>query len=202
MPFGLKISRAIFHRILANIIRQHHLNTFCINYIDDILVFSKIFEEYVEHIEALMKAIKKEGFRLKLLKCNFAKNSIKYLGHIIEKNIIKPYKDNLKAIKDFEGPKNKKNVRQFLNKINFYYKYIENAAKQLELLHNLLRDKIKFEWTENCEKIFINMKNYLYSSPILRIYDPDKDIYIYIDASGDDVRAVLKQPHENGQLHF
>lgn len=52
--------------------------------------------------------INKEGFRLKLLKCSFAKNSLKYLGHIIEKNSIRPVKDNLRAIKEFKKTKNKK----------------------------------------------------------------------------------------------
>lgn len=121
-----------------------------------------------------------EGFRLKLLTCSFAKNSLKYLGHIIEKNSIKPLKDNLKAIKEFKEPKDKKNIRQFLGKINFYYKYIENAAKQLELLHNLLRKDIKFSWTAECQKAFNNMKNYLCSSPILTICCQDKEVfYLY-----------------------
>jgi len=201
LPFGLKISPSIFQRILANIIRRHNLNEFCINYIDDILIFSKSFEQHVKHIEYLLRTMKEEGFRLKMEKCNFAKNSLKYLGHIIEKNSIRPLKDNLRAIKEFEEPKNKKNVRQFLGKINFYYKYIENAAKQLEPLHNLLRKDVKFCWTAECKKAFIGMKKYLCSSPILSIYSQNKEVFIYTDASGDGLGAILKQPQENGILH-
>ncbi|CAI6362171.1 unnamed protein product [Macrosiphum euphorbiae] len=201
LPFGLKISPAIFQRTLANIIRKHNLNDFCINYIDDILIFSKSFKQHVQHIEYLLRTMKEEGFRLKMEKCNFAKNSLKYLGHIIEKNSITPLKDNLKAIKEFKEPKNKKNIRQFLGKINFYYKYIENAAKQLEPLHNLLRKDVKFCWKAECEKAFIGMKKYLCSSPILSIYSQDKEVFIYTDASGDGLGAILKQPQENGILH-
>jgi len=85
LPFGLKISPSIFQRTLANIIRRHNLYDFCINYIDDILIFSKTFDQHVEHIEFLLRTMNEEGFRLMLAKCNFAKNSLKYLGHIIEK---------------------------------------------------------------------------------------------------------------------
>ena len=60
----------------------------------------------------------KEGFRLKFVKCKFAANSIKYLGHIIENNSVCPLKDNLVSIKEFPIPKTQKNVRQFLRKIN------------------------------------------------------------------------------------
>lgn len=110
IPLGLKISPAIFQRTLANIIRRHNLNKFCINYIEDILIFLKTFEEHVNHREYLLRTMNEEGFQLKLLKCNFAKNSLKYLGYIIGKNLIRRLKDNLKAIKEFEVPKKKKKM--------------------------------------------------------------------------------------------
>ena len=201
LPFGLKISPAIFQRCLANSIRRSKLQDFCTNYIDDILVFSKTFEEHIEHLERLLIALEREGFKLKLSKCNFARNSVKYLGHVIEENGIRPTNDNLRAIRDFETPKSKKNVRQLLGKINFYYKYIENACKQLEPLHNLLRKGVDFQWSEDCQKAFENIKDYLCSSPILGIYDQNKPVIIYTDASGEGVGAILKQPQSDGILH-
>ena len=201
LPFGLKISPAIFQRVLANTLRRNGLAEFCMNYIDDILVFSETFDQHIKHIEQLMKTIRKEGFRLKLAKCKFAENSVKYLGHIIEKDGVRPGKDNLKAIRDFERPRNKKNVRQLLGKINFYYKFIEDACKLLEPLHNLLRKNTEFIWNEECEKAFKKIKEYLCSSPILSIYDHNREVFIYTDASGDGLGAVLKQPQDNGMLH-
>ena len=136
-PFGLKISPAVFQRVLANIIRRNNLQEFCTNYIDNILIFSKNFEEHLHHIKKVISVIKQEGFLLKLSKCEFAQKSVKYLGHIIENNTVRPHHDNLKSIREFPKPQNTKNVRQFLGKINFYYKYIPNSTKLLEPLHNL-----------------------------------------------------------------
>ena len=194
LPFGLKISPAIFQRLLANTLRRNGLTEFCINYIDDILVFSETFDQHMKHIEQLMKVIKQEGFRLKLAKCKLAGTSVKYLGRIIEKDgVQRPERDNLKAIREFERPKkNKKSVRQLLGKINFYYKLIEDARKLLEPLHNLLRKNVKFICNEKCEKSFQKIKEYLYSSPILSIYDQNEKIFIYTDASGNALGAVLK----------
>jgi hypothetical protein len=137
LPFGLRTSPAIFQRILAGIIRRNKLGEFCCNYIDDILIFSRSFEEHVKHLESVMEAIMKEGFRLKFIKCNFAQRKVQYLGHVIEENSVRPMKDNLVAIKNFPVPKNKKNIRQFLGKVNFYHKYIPQAAKTLEPFHRL-----------------------------------------------------------------
>lgn len=201
LPFGLKISPAVFQRTLTNILRKYKLMNFCICYIDDILIFSKTFEEHLEHIDSLLKAVQKEGFKLKQEKCSFAKRSVKYLGHIIEKNKIRPLNDNLEAIQSFPRPKTKKNIRQFLGKINFYYKYLENAAQTLEPLHNLLRKNVNFDWSDNCEKAFQKIKTYLCSGPILSIYNYEKPVYIYTDASGEGFGAVLKQPQENNELH-
>ncbi len=118
LPFGLKTSPAIFQRIFRNITCRNGLDSFCVNYIDDILIFSKTFTDHLIHTEKLT-AILQEGLRLKLLKCNFATNSVKYLGHIIENCITKPINDNILPIKNFPTHISKKNIRQFSGKVNF-----------------------------------------------------------------------------------
>lgn len=199
LPFGLKTSPAIFQRILTSIIRKHKLSEFTVNFIDDILVFSKTFEGHIKHLSLLLEAISKEGFRLKFSKCNFAQDSVKYLGHIIQNNTITPLKDNLIAIKEFPCPKTKKNVRQFLGKINFYGKYIPNVAVLLDPLHNLLRKDQTFTWTDKCQECFDTVKRLLCLKPILEIFDHELPIHIYTDASILGIGAILKQPQKNGE---
>lgn len=199
LPFGLKTSPAIFQRILTSIIRKHKLSNFTVNFIDDILVFSQTFTDHIKHLSLLLEAISKEGFRLKFSKCNFAQDSVKYLGHIIKNNTVTPVKDNLIAIKDFPIPKTKKNIRQFLGKINFYGKYIPNISIILDPLHNLLRKDQKFTWTEKCQESFDTIKKLLCLKPILEIFDQDLPIHIHTDASIHGIGAVLKQPQENGE---
>lgn len=200
LPFGLKTSPAIFQRILSNIIRRNNLNGFCINYIDDILIFSRSFDEHMEHLEKLANAIWNEGFRLKFAKCNFAKNEAKYLGHVISKNTVRPLKDNLKSIQEFPTPDSRKKIRQFLGKINFYHKYIEDSARLLEPLHNLLRKNTQFLWSQDCETSFTRAKSLLCSQPILAIYNVNAETVIYTDASIDGIGAVLKQRQADDEL--
>lgn len=199
LPFGLKTSPAIFQRILSNILRKYKLTDFAVNYIDDILIFSKSFEEHINHLKQLLEAIQTEGFRLKFTKCTFASDSIKYLGHIIQNNSIKPVKDNLISIRNFPVPKNQKNVRQFLGKVNFYHEYIPRSAIILDPLHNLLRKNQKFFWSEECQKAFEKIKSLLCSQPILEIFDQDLPINIYTDGSLEGVGAILKQLQTDGK---
>lgn len=171
LPFGLKTSPEIFQRILSNILRKYKLTNIAVNYIDDLLIFSKSFPDHINHLTQLLEAIKKEGFRLKFTKCSFAKNWVKYLSHIIQNNSIKPLNDNLISIKDFPVPENQKNIRQFLGKINFYREYIPDCAIILDPLHNLLRKNQKFDWSVECQKSFQAIKQLLCSQPVLEIFD-------------------------------
>lgn len=201
LPFGLKNSPAIFQRILSNIIRRNDLDDFCVNYVDDILIFSKSWEEHVRHIEKFFHAISEEGFKLKLSKCMFGVRSVRYLGHVISENKVSPAHENLIAIKKLKRPTDKSGVRSILGSINFYSKYIQNSAIKFEPLHNLLRKDVKFIWTEDCESCFKSIKDYLCSSPILAIYDPEKPVIIETDASYYGIGASLKQPQADGFLH-
>lgn len=199
LPFGLKTSPAIFQRILSNILRKHNLTGYSVNYIDDILIYSPTFEEHIRHIRNVLEAIIKEGFRLKLKKCTFASDSVKYLGHVIQNNSVRPLKDNLISIRDFPTPKTQKNIRQFLGKINFYHEYIPRSSIILDPLHNLLRKNEKFVWSEKCEESFNQIKRYLCSQPVLEIYDKNLPIKIFTDASLEGVGAILKQTQLDGK---
>lgn len=198
LPFGLKTSPAIFQRILSGILRKYKLTDFAVNYIDDILIFSESFTEHISHISKVLNAIIIEGFRLKLTKCTFAESSVKYLGHIIGHNTVRPLKDNLKSIREFPIPKTQKNIRQFLGKVNFYHEYIPKISIILEPLHNLLRKNEPFIWSIECQTSFDKIKELLCSQPILEIFDHNLPIKIYTDASLEGLGAILKQIQLNG----
>lgn len=153
----------------------------------------------MDHLCKLLEAILKEGFRLKFTKCTFAESSVKYLGHVIQDNTIRPVKDNSISIRNFPVPKTQKNVRQFLGKINFYHEYIPKITTILDPLHNLLRKGISFKWSEECQKSFNEIKDLLCSQPILAIFDENLPINIYTDASLQGVGAVLKQVQPDGK---
>ena len=200
LPFGLKSSPAIFQRILASILRRAGCSDFAVNYIDDVLIFSRTFEEHLEHVRRVLKALEEASMNLKLSKCQFFKSEVTYLGHRIGKNFSQPMNDNLRAIREFPRPKNRKNVRQILGKVNHYRKYIASCTQKLRPLHDLLKKNVRFKWTEQCEAAFENIKSYLSQKPILATFNENAESFIFTDASAEGCAAILKQRQTNGEL--
>jgi len=180
MPFGIKTAPAVFQRVLSGILRRKEFESFCVNYLDDVLIYSHSFNEHVKHLQMVISAIYEEGFKLNFKKCNFATSSIQYLGHIIEPNTVRPLQDNLVAINSFPIPSSRKNICQFLGKVNFYRKFIPKSTSLLEPLHNLLRKNTPFSWTSECQASFDKIKELLTSAPVLAVFDREKPISPFI----------------------
>ena len=200
LPFGWRNSPAIFQRIIYNILYKNNLTKFCHNYLDDILIFSDHFDSHLMHLELVLKSLIKENIKLKHSKCRFAQTEVTFLGHVLSLNTMKPLNDNLIPIKKFQIPKDTKHVQQFLGKINYYHKFIKNAPKKLAPLYNLLKKNSKFEWTSECQSAFDKIKTYLTSEPILAIYNPNAECFLFVDASKTGLGSVLKQIQNDNTL--
>ena len=162
------------------------------------MVFSRTLEEHLRHIELVIKVPSREMFKLKFNKCKFAQLSVNYLGHTISHDCVKPLIDRVEAIQKFPRPTTTTAVRQFLGKLNYYHRYIEDCARKLAPLHRLLRTHSKFEWTEECDQVFNEMKTYLTREPILATFNPEKESFVFTDASKAGMGAVLKQTQDDG----
>ena len=78
----------------------------CIIYLDDIIVFSKMPKEHIERLRGVFEKLSAAGLRLKPSKCKFFKSQIAYLGHIVSKDGIEMEKKRITAIQEWPIPKN------------------------------------------------------------------------------------------------
>ncbi|GET60986.1 RNA-directed DNA polymerase homolog [Rhizophagus irregularis DAOM 181602=DAOM 197198] len=108
MPFGLKNAPAIFQRTMNKIFKEY-LDKFMNVYIDDIIIYSKNWDEHLQHIKIVLEELRKANMMLKLKKCEWAKKNVKYLGHIVGTDGLKP--DNKHRSKSEKSGTNRSPIR-------------------------------------------------------------------------------------------
>jgi hypothetical protein len=96
MPFGLRNAPSTFQRLLDRVLAGL-LYKICLVYIDDVIIFSRTFEEHLQHLTAVFDRLRKAGLSMKASKCYFGVREVRYLGHIIGNGTIKPDPSNIEA---------------------------------------------------------------------------------------------------------
>ena len=96
-----------------------------------------------------------------------------YLGHVVGNGGVHPEKSKLEALREFQTPVTKKQVRAFLGLTGYYRKFIPSYAEITAPLRGLTRKNTpnKVDWTVDCERAFLSLKDILYSEPTLKILD-------------------------------
>ncbi|UYV66067.1 K02A2.6-like [Cordylochernes scorpioides] len=199
MPYGLKNGPSIFNRIIPNILQKFNIQ-YALNYFDDIIVFSKDFQD-LQHLDHILNALKQENIKLNFNKCQFFQNEIHFLGYTIKNGTYTPSNANIEAIKKLYRPYNMKTLQSFLGSINVYHKFIPHYAQIRAPLNTLLQKNSPWQWNQEQEQSFQTLKNALMTKPILQLYDPQKPVHIFTDSSMLGVGAILKQPDKQGILH-
>ena len=128
MPFGLMNAPANFQHLMESCLGELHLN-WCIIYLDDIIVFSKMPEEHLRRLRGVFDKLAKAGLKLKPSKCEFFKSRITYLGHIVLAAGIETDPKKIEAVKNWTLPKTVMDVRSFLGFTNHYCRFIRSYAK-------------------------------------------------------------------------
>lgn len=190
MPMGLKNSPSTFQKLMNTVLYEIG-DARAVVYLDDVIISGRTIAEHNENLFKVLNGIRKHNLKLEPTKCQFLKEEIKYLGHIINKDGIKPTKDNVESIKKMKRPSTVKDVRSFLGTINFYAKFIPNVAEKRKPLNELLKKDVKFKWTENCEKAFNDLRCFLTSEPLLVRPKYDDVFVITTDASNHAIGAIL-----------
>nr|GEX52870.1 hypothetical protein [Tanacetum cinerariifolium] len=169
MPFGLMNAPAVFMDLMNRVCKPY-LDKFVIDFIDDILIYSKNKEEHEEHLKQILELLKKEELYVKFSKCKFWIPRVQFLGHVIDNKGIHVDPAKIESIKDWASPKSPTEIRQFLGL----------AGEKEEAEFQLIKRK-------------------LCSTPILALPKGSENFIVYCDASHKGLGAVLMQ-NEKGHM--
>ena len=111
VPYGFRNSLAGFVRALK-LALGNGTDEYTVFYCDDILVYSKTFDEHLTHLDTVIRRLTEAGFTLNASKCLFCRAEVTFLGHRIDERGVSPDPDRIAAILHYPMPRNSKRTRQ------------------------------------------------------------------------------------------
>ena len=198
LPFGLCTAPPVFQDLMNRVLGDIQ-NKFTIAYLDDIIIYSKTFEEHIHHLDIVLNKLKGAGLKIKPSKCSFLKNSVHYLGHVISNQGIEPDPDKIKIIRELKPPQTVRQVRSLVGMASYYRRFIPNFSDIARPLTLLTHKHARFLWGHDQQKAFEELKIKLTTSPVLAHPILNKPYKLYTDASQYAVGAVLAQDIGDGE---
>ncbi len=182
MPFGLRNGPSIFQHVMQTVLAPY-LWIFTLVYIDDIVVYSKTFEEHVQHDDHVLNAVIEGGVTLSPSKCHFGYHSLMLLGQKVSRLGLSTHKDKVDAIVQLAPPKNISELYTFLGMMVYFSACIPFYAWIAAPLFALLKKGREWEWGEAQQEVFELCKQVLVQAPVRAHAMPGRPYCVYSDAT-------------------
>jgi hypothetical protein len=196
MPFGLKNAPATFQKLMARVLTGL-LGRYVHVYLDDIIVYSRSYEEHVTHLRQVFERLREYGLRCANAKCRFGVQELPYLGHVIGSECNRPQERHLRQIQDASIPRTKKQLQSFLGLANWVREYVPRFAEIAAPLTDLLHKGKTFKCTPAVQEAFDNLKAAIDKPLMLHRPNPELNFILQTDASGVGIAAVLYQEQQH-----
>ena len=148
MPFGLCNAPPTFQRLMQNCLGELNL-TYCLIYLNDVIVFSKTPEEHLRRMRVVFNRLREHGLKLKPSKCDVFKLEINYLDHHVSQKGVLPSKKNLESIAQCPPPDMYTKVKSFMGLVGHYRCFIKGFARIAAPLYNLTSGNNKDKKSEH-----------------------------------------------------
>jgi hypothetical protein len=169
---------------------------FVVVYLDDILIFSKSPEEHAQHLKQVLQVLRDNSLYAKLSKCEFERAELKFLGHIVGKDGVKPDPAKIQAVADWPVPTDVPELRRFLGLATYFRKFLQGFATAAAPLTTLTGSRTPWMWGPAQQDAFDIIKRNLTHSPVLSLPDFTKPYELICDASIQGVGGVLLQDNK------
>ena len=196
MPFGLKNAGVTYQRLMNRMFAPQIGRNVQV-YVDDMLVKSRREEGHLKDLKETFDTLRSYNMKLNLGKCAFGVTVGKFLGFMVSQKGIEANPDKIRAIMEMKPPRNVKEVQSLNGKVATLNRFVSRATdKCLPFFRTL---KKSFEWTDECQQAFKELKAYLSAPLLLSSSQPGEELFLYLAFSPTAVSAALFREEEKVQ---
>ena len=196
-PFGISVAPEEFQRRLNDsLLGLNDVKTVA----DDIIVFGvgdskdEAMKDHDRNFKALLERCLQRNIKLNEEKMKFKVPELKYVGHVISEEGLKPDPKKVEAVIRMPPPEDKQQLRRFMGMTNYLQKFAPHLSQVTAPLRMLLKDNTEFKWDSSIHgKCFTDVKKIITEAPVLKFYNPTGEVTIQCDASQYGLGACLMQ---------
>lgn len=115
-------------------------------YVDDILIRTPTFESHLQEIDHIMEQLTSAGAKISLLKCQWCKKKVDYVGLLVSSEGVEPQVSRIQGIENIKTPSNISELRSFLGVCNYSRQFVDGYAELAKPLTDLLKKDMTFAW--------------------------------------------------------
>jgi hypothetical protein len=197
MTFGLKNAGSTYQRAMNHIFHDLIGNLVEI-YIDDVVVKSASVEGHLDDLRQVLERTRKFRLRMNPKKWTFGVSAGQFLGFLVHERGIEIGLKSQEAVRTMAPPTTKKELQQFIGKINFVRRFISNLSGRIEPFMELVKIKTneEFRWGAEQQRAFEEIKEYLSRPPVLVPPQQDRPFYIYLSVGDTSIASVVVQLYD------
>ena len=145
MPFGLCNATATFQRLMAqaltNVTKKYVNLIMC--YVDDVVIATPLLEYPIRRLDEVFTCMKQAGLKCKASKCEILRDSIKYLGRLVDKHGVRPDPEAVEAVLTWKASKTDTQLMSFLGFANYYCEFFKGYADKIYPMQKLTEIRVK-----------------------------------------------------------
>ncbi|OWB81325.1 hypothetical protein B5S32_g5740 [[Candida] boidinii] len=208
LPFGLASAPFVFTIFLRKILKRFSSDdeVYIDAYIDDIIIATKTKEMHEKILDEVFKELDEKGLLISVSKLKLGEITLEYLGYEISYNRYKPSQEKIEAIRNWAVPQSSHEFSQFVGFINYLKRFIPDCSITTASIYELIskhKDGNKFskkpisDIPQQVLEDVAKLKQQVQNITSHHIFQPDKPIVIFTDASLTGVGGIIFQRSES-----
>ena len=152
MPFGLCNATATFQRLMAQALTRvkKKYGNLVMYYVDDMVIATPTMEDHIDRLDEVFDCVKRAGLKCKPSKCEILRDSIKYLGRMVDRHCVRPEPEAVEAVLTWKAPRTDTQLMSFLGFTNYYREFIKGYTDKVYPMQKLMRNKGMERGSTNC----------------------------------------------------